>query len=991
MSLKIFIKFIYSIFILFIYVKGQTPKITGYDRDEREIPIKDSDEIQHINISSIKYFIVGDREKYPDNPLIFNSPQDGSLIVSVMIKAMQDFIEKKHSNIYGKLEIITWDNTDLCDDSKGTENCPSLVLQGTTSFPYHYRNDHVISLNDYFEEYMNNNKNIFSTKFIKQVEYEYSIDGYYVAVPLITDIRIMYYNVTTFKNAGIDYPPPLGNRKSWTWKDLVEDVKRLDSYFEKNNIQSNPFDFYGLYDEEMKFLSIILRNYGVPSISSENRCGYCSSEINKNNTIKAINEIVKPLFEIMNKRRKNHEWCTFKEKNDIIEQWLKTKDDNKRKIKTEYRDLNNTSIECVMNVRNNRTDGIIFSSPPSMAGNVNIVTTKESLKSNKGLGVASVPGNFSFLGGSGLMITKKVNKERQKIAWEYILFLTEGEYLNNIGKGSLMLPPYDTILNDPEWNNSNWDIYIQQLRDSFPIQYPRRTFPEFSQLEVRHPLRYMFFDLFERGTKTETAVKRVCNDIDYNLEGKCSMSDYAFNKDKCKKGKLIFTVKKNENFSCHGGVEIDTDHDVIYTECPYEDYDSTYGLIILILIITGITLSVVYISLFTAYRKADPIRRASYWFSVIIVFGSILMYISVLLDLGVSNSDFCYLKMWLLVLGFGCSLGGLVVKVFRIYSIFSNRDLKPLVITDEQLFKYFGIIMGIEILSLSLWSYFYTSNSKSTSSLSGSSIILHYTETNKRLLSSNPITNSTLSYTPYQYEYCKPYNTFSTLLLIYSINCILILAGCFYSIKTWSLPQMYSETKFVASTIYMIGFIVLVCIPTVSSYQDYDIKNRFVLSSLAICFTCILATSVFCIPKIYNSYLYFKQDYHKRDIDQNSNSLEYSTNNGQIKLMIEKNSLYNKSRSKGNHNHNNNNNNKNSNGIHLTNDALNRAAAMGNTLIDGNMLAINSSKYNQGFSMLNSSELNSSSIYHKRISRCQIINNELQCHDCGCVFEINEV
>jgi len=236
-----------------------------------------------------------------------------------MIKAMQDFIEKKHSNIYGKLEIITWDNTDLCDDSKGTENCPSLVLQGTTSFPYHYRNDHVISLNDYFEEYMNNNKNIFSTKFIKQVEYEYSIDGYYVAVPLITDIRIMYYNITTFKNAGIDYPPPLGKRKSWTWKDLVEDVKRLDSYFEKNNIQSNPFDFYGLYDEEMKFLSIILRNYGVPSISSENRCGYCSSEINKNNTIKAINEIVRPLFEIMNKRRKNHEWCTFKEKNDIGE------------------------------------------------------------------------------------------------------------------------------------------------------------------------------------------------------------------------------------------------------------------------------------------------------------------------------------------------------------------------------------------------------------------------------------------------------------------------------------------------------------------------------------------------------------------------------------------------------------------------------------------------------------------------------------------------
>ncbi|KAG4091180.1 hypothetical protein H8356DRAFT_1052196 [Neocallimastix lanati (nom. inval.)] len=985
MLLKIFVNIIFFIFTLFIYVKGEKPKIVGYDKYNHEIIIEDPIEIRNNNIESIKYFIVGDREKYPDNPLIFNSPQDGSIIVSVMLQSMQNFIENKYPNIYGKLEIITWDNTDLCDDTNGSENCPSLVLQGTTSFPYHYHNDHVISLNDYFEEYMNNNKNIFSTKFIKQVEYEYSIDGYYVAVPLITDIRIMYFNILTYKNAGLDFPPPLGNRKSWTWKDLVDDVRKLDKYFEENNIQSNPFDFYGLYDEEMKFLSIILRNYGVPTISSENRCGYCSSEINRNNTIKAIDEVVRPLFEIINKRRKKHEWCTFKETNPIIEKWLKTKDDNQN-VKNEYRDLKNTSIECVMNVRNNSTDGIIFSSPPSMAGN-NIVTTKAELSSNKGLGVAYVPGNFSFLGGSGLMITKKVSKERQKIAWEYILHLTEGKYLNDIGKGSLMLPPYDTILNDPEWNNSNWDIYIQQLRDSFPIQYPRRTFPEFSQLEVKHPLRYMFFDLFERGTKTAIAVKRVCNDIDYNLEGKCTMNDYAFNKDKCKKGKLIFAVKKNENFSCHGGVEIDTDNDEIYTDCPYEDYDSTYGLIILVLIIGGITLSVIYISLFTAYRKADPIRRASYWFSVIIVFGSILMYISVLLDLGVSNSNFCYIKMWLLVLGFGCSLGGLVVKAFRIYSIFNNRDLKPLVITDRQLFKYFGIIMGIEIFFLILWSYFYTnSNKDSKLSLSGS-VMLQYTETNKRLLSTNSVTNSTLSYTPYQYEYCKPYSSFPTLLLIYSINCILILTGCFYSIKTWSIPQMYSETKFVASTIFMIGFIVLVCVPTVSSFEDYDIKNRFVLSSLAICFTCILATSVFCIPKIYNSYLYFKQDYLKRVEDQNSNSLEYSTNNIQIKFINNNtNSLgYSKSQNKGKFG-----NNRNSNGILLSNDALHRAAVMGNTLIDGNMLGINSSKYNQGLSMLNSSEINSSSIYHKRVSRCQIINNELQCPDCGCVFEIAE-
>ncbi|OUM67101.1 hypothetical protein PIROE2DRAFT_67060 [Piromyces sp. E2] len=85
---------------------------------------------------------------------------------------------------------------------------------------------------------------------------------------------------------------------------------------------------------------------------------------------------------------------------------------------------------------------------------------------------------------------------------------------------------------------------------------------------------------------------------------------------------------------------------------------------------------------------------------------------------------------------------------------------------------------------------------------------------------------------------------------------------------------------------------------------------------------------------------------------------------------------YNKNRSKGNRSN------------VLSNETINRAAAMGNTLIDGNMLGINS-RVNPGFSMLNS-ELNSSSIYHKRVSRCRIYNNELRCPDCGCVFEVTD-
>jgi len=253
-------------------------------------------------INDIDYFIVGDESK-KKNPLVFKSPIRTGKIIALMLDAMQNLIDKNKLNIHGKLILSDWaviGQNDLCEDDSNPDECPSLILQGTTSFSYRFNRKEVISLNSFFDEYMTTNYTLFSTKFIKQVEYDYSIDGNYVAVPLITDLRIIYFNIDTYDKVGIPYPPPLG-RDSWTWNDLVKDVEAIDKYFEANNIESSPFEFYGLYDEEMKFFSAILRNYGVPTISSTDTCGYCSSERNLSKTVQAVDEIIKPLFKIIKK------------------------------------------------------------------------------------------------------------------------------------------------------------------------------------------------------------------------------------------------------------------------------------------------------------------------------------------------------------------------------------------------------------------------------------------------------------------------------------------------------------------------------------------------------------------------------------------------------------------------------------------------------------------------------------------------------------------
>jgi len=81
----------------------------------------------------------------------------------------------------------------------------------------------------------------------------------------------------------------------------------------------------------------------------------------------------------------------------------------------------------------------------------------------------------------------------QDIAWDFILNLIDSEqtYLTEIGIATNMMPPYDSLYDIKYWNEKQWDIPKNQIRHSIQIQYPRQTFPEFGELEDRHPIRLM--------------------------------------------------------------------------------------------------------------------------------------------------------------------------------------------------------------------------------------------------------------------------------------------------------------------------------------------------------------------------------------------------------------------------------------------------------------------------------------------------------------------
>jgi hypothetical protein len=108
---------------------------------------------------------------------------------------------------------------------------------------------------------------------------------------------------------------------------------------------------------------------------------------------------------------------------------------------------------------------------------------------------------------------------------------------------------------------------------------------------------------------------------------------------------------------------------------------------------------------FTLVNRNDRfIMAASPLFLCAILVGSIMLYSAFYMWVLHAYSALCYLRFWLIGLGFVTMFGALFSKTWRVMKIFTTSDLTVFRVTNAQLALVMAVLLGIEAILLAIWS-----------------------------------------------------------------------------------------------------------------------------------------------------------------------------------------------------------------------------------------------------------------------------------------------
>ncbi|ORX60990.1 hypothetical protein BCR36DRAFT_579057 [Piromyces finnis] len=292
-------------------------------------------------------------------------------------------------------------NKEICTDDPSTP-CPDIIMLGTTQFAARINDS--LNLNKYFKLYLKRHGKSIESMINKYSYYDYHLDNSWLAIPLLTDFRIFQFNMTTFdycinKNYDLKYPPPYNMdywgenyKEKWTWNKVLEYSKMITECTNKPGFSISRSNSY----EDTKLFIIICQSLGIPFFTEDNdgtkKCGFRKKEY-----IEKLS-LVKDLFE-----------------NKYIEKWLVEDQVWEWRNNSYPKNIDEQPIFRIYESED-YTDGIKINGLHFVASYTDKCPDVKTVYT---------PGS-SFLGGSGLIITKKTKFQDE--AFDLIDILINDKY-----------------------------------------------------------------------------------------------------------------------------------------------------------------------------------------------------------------------------------------------------------------------------------------------------------------------------------------------------------------------------------------------------------------------------------------------------------------------------------------------------------------------------------------------------------------------------------
>ncbi|KAJ3124667.1 hypothetical protein HK098_000952 [Nowakowskiella sp. JEL0407] len=780
----------------------------------------------HAHSENVGYYVAGD----PNAPNIIEmgvpyggGGQDGVHIVCA--QAAREFV----ANNPGYAAVVRWmgwggvagDPIFACNSTRSVKDkCPDILMLGTTQIAGRVKLGDIIPVSNYMDQWF-----VETGKFLKDdlrkgtyydcefleefcffwfiiLSFSDFLKDLWRAIPIISDIRVLSVNVTAFNQYNVALPPPLGTKYNnklggnWTWEALTDVVLELNS-----KTKDKTFTLLQDYQEGFKTLCMMMRSARVSMFNLTNEydggCGYNNPKFHTiyDNTFRRIYNAGA------------FSYCAFRPNTglpmcaDIP-------------IRTRLAGIALLPIQWFFDYKRQAVD----------AGD------QSEIK------MAFVPGFTTFLGGSGLAITR-ISRNPDK-AWRLMsyLFDSNNRYITQIGIATSSPPPYESLAILPEWNTPEWRTVLDALPAAVPEQWPEQTFPELNAVEGMEGDKFFLMSTMFNGTASKETGAEVCKGFVKAFAKPCKASDYSHSVGECSsQNTMAVEFKWNEPKLCVNktmlgdvGVQLP---DVYTFECPYVRTDSPVAMGITAFSVIGIVISLACSGVLVYFKETQTVKASSPLFTHLTLVGSIAIYISSIVQAGDPAIMSCTVSVWVFVFGFGLTFGSLFVKIFRIYRIFTNKSGRKLNLGTGALMIYLLIILLCE-----------------------TAVLLAY-----ELAPPRPVIallpKEIPGVGPIPLEKCSSPNSLASLAIVF-LNLVLVGVTCVLAFLCRKVPPQYQEAKVIGIIIYAASFILVVIVPVLIYISGSGlVQAPFMLFGLAANFTTMTSMIIFCGTKAHTAYL----------------------------------------------------------------------------------------------------------------------------------------
>ncbi|KAJ3090512.1 hypothetical protein HK102_003477, partial [Quaeritorhiza haematococci] len=776
-------------------------------------------------------------------PWLYGTFYDGRAFV--FASAMCDIVAE-NPELMAKISIVGWEavtNRRICNGTDGgTLPCPDIIVLGTTQIPGRFYSGEVEPLNRYFEEYNEETGMVLQDDFVKASFYDYRIGDSWIGLPLVSDLRALFFNKNALSRQGAMYPPPFGawavpSGLSWNWDQFLDYAQKIKDFGLPNG-----FQIFSNYDEELVVLMPTLgRLANVQLMNANGTCGLRNQ--------RWYDVLEKYLRQPLQKGIASYVIDTTKVNNNpVIQEFLNDKNPDKDVLSQ------SDAIKAIARINDNTCP------PMNTMGIVPIGCIFDAIQYQRrnDIGYGFPPGHFTFIGGSGAIISKY--SQNKDLAWGLLRrFLNHSTtYVRRTVALEGSPPPLASFGDYAVFSTPFYQFSKQVMKRGVPVQYPSAPYTNWPGLQEYKPFRLMIFEMLYKNFSAKVVTERACQIVEHLLAKplrECGPTDYSIVVSDClANSSVILSYVFNPSSPCRNGT-FGTPTPIYDVACSYVSPESSYAIGSFVMSAVGALASAIYSIGFLFYRNKAAIKTATIEFCLVIFLGSILLYVSVFLQAGAPSHFLCIARPWFLSLGFGTLVGGFLVKMVRVETIY--RSGRAATQPNRKRISLFAMLQQLVIILIFEI---------------GALIAL-------TTLDSPGVTQTTIelrgvgSYVQMQ---CKPFNQIPVVVLL-AFNGMLIIYGCYIAWRSRNVPDAYNETKFIMAAMLLISFCAVASIPLAVVLTS--VQAVYQLQSLAINFATIASMAIFAVPKLWMAYKNitpnrsgFNRAYMKGSIDNNNRS-----------------------------------------------------------------------------------------------------------------------